>query len=112
MSARRRRARIDEAGPHEVVLLTVKAHQVGPIAADLRHLIGPKTVVVTMQNGIPWWYFLGGHGQRDGVHEARLVRSGDQGVLTPEGYLAITGRLKEIINRGGKKSRRARSTRL
>ncbi len=52
-----------EAGPQEVVLLTVKAHQVGPIAADLRHLIGPDTTVVTMQNGIPWWYFLrGGHG--------------------------------------------------
>lgn len=48
---------MQEAGVHEVVLLTVKAHQVGPIAADLHHLIGPDTVVVTMQNGIPWWYF-------------------------------------------------------
>ncbi len=51
-----------EAGVQEVVLLTVKAHQVGPIAADLHHLIGPETLVVTMQNGIPWWYFSGGHG--------------------------------------------------
>ncbi|NEU10520.1 2-dehydropantoate 2-reductase [Methylobacterium sp. BTF04] len=51
-----------EAGVQDVVLLTVKAHQVGPIAADLHHLIGPDTVVVTMQNGIPWWYFSGGHG--------------------------------------------------
>lgn len=30
-------------------------------------------------------------------------RTGDQGSLTPEGYLSLTGRLKEIINRGGEK---------
>ncbi|HET9595009.1 MAG TPA: AMP-binding protein, partial [Anaeromyxobacteraceae bacterium] len=30
-------------------------------------------------------------------------RTGDQGVMDGEGYLSLTGRLKEIINRGGEK---------
>ncbi len=33
----------------------------------------------------------------------RWFRTGDQGGLDDEGYLSLTGRLKEIINRGGEK---------
>ncbi len=34
---------------------------------------------------------------------ARWFRTGDQGAFDEEGYLHLTGRLKEIINRGGEK---------
>ncbi len=38
-------------------------------------------------------------------------RTGDQGVLDEEGYLRLTGRLKELINRGGEKISPARGRR-
>ena len=52
-----RGATMAEAGVQDVVLLTLKAHQVKDVLPDMRRLFGPDTVVVTMQNGIPWWYF-------------------------------------------------------
>jgi len=45
------------AGVQDVVILAMKAHQVEAVANDVPNLFGPETVVVTMQNGIPYWYF-------------------------------------------------------
>lgn len=47
-----------EAGPHDVVFLAVKSHHLPALAAELRPLLGPDTVVVTVGNGFPWWYFF------------------------------------------------------
>ena len=68
-----------EAGPQDAVLLTVKAHQVAAIAADLAALMSDETTIVTMQNGIPWWYFHKHGGELDG----RQVTSAD-----PDGTIA------------------------
>ena len=43
----------DEAGPQDMVILAVKAHQMEAVANDVPKLFGPDTMVVTMQNGIP-----------------------------------------------------------
>jgi 2-dehydropantoate 2-reductase len=45
------------AGPQDLVILAMKAHQMQSVAADVPKLFGPTTVVVPMQNGIPYWYF-------------------------------------------------------
>jgi 2-dehydropantoate 2-reductase len=71
--------RMSEAGKQDVVLLTVKAHQVAAVAADLKLLLHDETAIVTMQNGIPWWYFHKHGGQYDG----QAVRSAD-----PDGTIA------------------------
>ena len=60
-------SKMSEAGPHDTVLLTVKAHQVSAVAGGLHHLCDAKTSIVTMQNGIPWWYFQRHGGQYDGT---------------------------------------------
>lgn len=44
-------------GQVDVVFLGVKAHSLTTLAPQLRPLFGPDTVVVSTQNGIPWWYF-------------------------------------------------------
>src|SRR5271165_4098474 len=45
------------AGPQDVVILAMKAHQVEAVAREVPKLFGPDTIVVPMQNGIPYWYF-------------------------------------------------------
>src|SRR5216110_1559449 len=45
------------SGPVDVILLTLKAHSLTPMAPRLAPLIGAETSVVSAQNGIPWWYF-------------------------------------------------------
>jgi 2-dehydropantoate 2-reductase len=71
--------RMGEAGPQDVVLLTLKAHQLREVVDELPALYGPDTMVVSMVNGVPWWYFhaLGG------PHEGRAVTRVD-----PDGAIA------------------------
>ncbi len=45
------------AGAQDLVILAMKAHQVEAVALEVPKLFGPDTVVVPMQNGIPYWYF-------------------------------------------------------
>ena len=66
---------IAEAGVHDVVILAMKAHQVAGVASEVRALFGPDTIVVTMQNGIPWWYFLG----LPGPHQGTRIEAVDPG---------------------------------
>jgi 2-dehydropantoate 2-reductase len=77
-----------EAGPHDAVLLTTKAHQVRELLPGLRALFGPATMVVTMINGVPWWYFQ----KLGGPYDGRALSSVD-----PDGALAAAIETERII---------------
>ena len=49
--------RAEELGVQDYVVLTLKAHSLPSTLDQLAPLVGPDTAVVTMQNGVPWWYF-------------------------------------------------------
>lgn len=67
------------AGSQDIVVLALKAHQVGAVAADVPELFGDDTVVVTMQNGVPYWYFY----RHGGALAGTVLRSVD-----PDGAIA------------------------
>lgn len=68
--------------PPDVLILCSKAQDLPDMAADIAHLVGDKTIVLPVVNGIPWWYFDGISGKDTG----RNVKAVD-----PD------GRLKEIF---------------
>jgi 2-dehydropantoate 2-reductase len=75
-------------GPQDIVILAVKAHQVEAVANHVPKLFGPDTVVVTMQNGIPYWYFH----RHGGALAGSVVRSVD-----PDGVIGRNIPAERII---------------
>jgi 2-dehydropantoate 2-reductase len=65
-----------QAGPQDLVILAMKAHQVEAVARELPKLFGPDTAVVTMQNGIPFWYFHKHGGPLEGSRVASVDPAG------------------------------------
>jgi ketopantoate reductase len=67
------------AGAQDLVVLAVKAHSLERAAAHAAALLGPNTMVMTLQNGMPWWYFQKHGGPLDGT---RLMSLDPSGMLT------------------------------
>ena len=81
-------ADIGEPGPQDMVILAVKAHQISAVAPDLKKLYMRDTMVVTLQNGLPWWYFQRHGGPLDGTR----LKS-----LDPDGVIAANVEPERII---------------
>jgi acyl-CoA synthetase (AMP-forming)/AMP-acid ligase II len=71
-----------------------------PVGAE-----GPGEVVISGPNVTPGYEANPEANAKSffNADDVRWFRTGDQGMFDSDGYLRITGRLKEIINRGGEK---------
>jgi 2-dehydropantoate 2-reductase len=48
-----------QLGEQDLVILAVKSQAVKDVAAQIRPLIGPQTLLLSAMNGVPWWFFDG-----------------------------------------------------
>lgn len=80
--------KISEAGPQDIVILGMKAHQVEAVIGDLPSLFHENTIVLPMQNGIPFWYFE----RQEGPYKGRTVTTVD-----PKGNIASAIDPKRIL---------------
>lgn len=66
-------------GVQDLVVIAVKAPSLREIAAQVAPLVGPRTVVLTAMNGVPWWFFQGFGGRLAGTRLKAVDASGEIG---------------------------------
>jgi 2-dehydropantoate 2-reductase len=69
---------LGDLGPQDLVVLALKAHQIASVAEQLDVLYHDGTVVLPVQNGVPWWFFQKFPGRYEG---RRLVTLDPDGVI-------------------------------
>jgi 2-dehydropantoate 2-reductase len=57
-----------DAGPQDIIFLAVKTTQIADAVRNIDALMHENTVVITVQNGVPWWYFQRHGGEHEGRH--------------------------------------------
>ena len=84
-------------------MLAVKAHFLDQVVRDIDHLLGPDTMVLTVQNGLPWWYFqkLGGKYDNQKLESLDPTRHSHQ-----EDRSRPPDRLRGLSGRGGDRAGR------
>ena len=78
-------------------MLAVKARFLDQVVRDINSLLGPDTIVLTVQNGLPWWYFQRLGGEYDSHKLDSLDRSG---VLTKHYRSEAADRLRGVSRSG------------
>lgn len=93
----------DCACKQDVIILGLKTHQLVDVVDDLAAITGPRTVILTTQNGIPWWYFqhfpppTSASSQQDKADDHDIKQGPDH-----EQYLQLRDRTVESVDPGGR----------
>ncbi len=64
---------LSSCGPQDIIFLALKAHQIQSVCKQIPRLIHENTTLVTLQNGIPWWFFQ----QYNGKFNNRTLKTVD-----------------------------------
>jgi len=67
------------AGKHDLVILALKGHIIEQVASQIPLLLAEHTVILPVQNGVPWWYFQ----RHGGPYEGRRLTT-----LDPNGTIS------------------------
>jgi 2-dehydropantoate 2-reductase len=96
-----------EAGTQDLVFLALKAYVLEAVAPQMPSLFGDDTIVVPLQNGLPWWYFQNFRGPHAGyrlqtadpngtiernIEPSRLIGC----VVYPAGEIAAPGVIRHL----------------
>jgi 2-dehydropantoate 2-reductase len=73
-----------ELGPADYMVITVKGQDLPALGPSLDPLIGPRTEIVSMMNGVPWWFFDGFEGPLEGA----VMQAVDPGGALKAGFPA------------------------
>jgi len=76
-----------ELGPQDLVVVAVKAPAMAEVAQRIGPLLGPKTVVLTAMNGVPWWFFEGFGGRYAGTRLKSVDADGSIAQAVPAGHI-------------------------
>ena len=93
-----------DLGPQDLVILAVKAHFLDQVVREIDAMLEPATMIMTVQNGLPWWYFQRHGGQYDG-QKLESFLSGMIQVYGPDllrykGILWMKGNPRRVVFQG------------
>jgi 2-dehydropantoate 2-reductase len=77
-----------QLGVQDLIVVAVKAPAMVEVAKAIAPLLGPRTIVLTAMNGVPWWFFEG----FGGTHSGTRLKSVD-----PDGSIARAVPTQHIV---------------